>query len=236
MLPSYGDESRYDFETADDRARNDHALTVAITLLFDALQAWDSQDAGPIDLELRDVYSSSDHPFPRMSDPSRNPDKALSLVKRDENRELVDLWSFRFYYSYISLTEGHAAPILSAIRSFSVAHPTTRHLADPVATRGMFRLETLEVRGVIDGSLFVPPCQALAESSWSGLQHLRVFFHNRKPQGGHYFEHPELASLPVPSENDRPPGYSSADGTDASTISPDQLDPFHYHGVLPRLR
>ncbi|KXJ87447.1 hypothetical protein Micbo1qcDRAFT_167460 [Microdochium bolleyi] len=144
VLPSYGDDVRCKFETAADRSTNDQAFTAAFTQLFDMLQTWNPREVGTIEFTLKDIYSVSDHPFIRMSDPSLDTHKALMLVDRDADRKVIDLWSFRFGYSYIRFTEGHTLPAVSAISSFMAGNAITRHLADQTLAEILGRLPNLD--------------------------------------------------------------------------------------------
>ncbi|KAH7024763.1 uncharacterized protein B0I36DRAFT_366678 [Microdochium trichocladiopsis] len=117
VLSSYGDEMRCKFENADDRSANDQAFTDAFTTLFEILHQWNPQEVGSVEFILEDIYSISDHAFIRISDPSRDTEKAISRVLLDENQnegwKVIDLWSFRFCYSYIRFTENYTLPAVS---------------------------------------------------------------------------------------------------------------------------
>ncbi|KAI0012088.1 hypothetical protein F4779DRAFT_626190 [Xylariaceae sp. FL0662B] len=145
VLPAYTDQERCRFEREDDRRANDEAFTAAIYRLFHILKSWDACKDGYIELGLRDVYSISDHLFLRRSSPPSCKVGHFGHLLRDENdTHNVDLYRWRFRFSYIRLLQPSELPIVPVVRSF-FTYPMTRNICDCVHIEIATRLPSLRV-------------------------------------------------------------------------------------------
>ncbi|KAI1428610.1 hypothetical protein F5Y12DRAFT_730834 [Xylaria sp. FL1777] len=132
VLPAYDDEKRCRFERENDRHANNEVFTAAIYRLFHLLKSWDACKDGYIRLRLRDVYSCADHPFLRRTSPSFKVEISSSLRRdADNGNTVVDLWTWRFRYSYLRLLNPSELPMVPVIRTF-VTCPMTRNICDRV--------------------------------------------------------------------------------------------------------
>jgi hypothetical protein len=109
------------------------------------LKTWDVFKDGYIQLHLRDVHSSADHHFIRRSSPSFDwetdgvPRTSSAL---DATNRILDLWSWRFRYSYIHLYRPEDLPSGPVVRFFAKT-PSTRTVCDRVVVDIASRLPNL---------------------------------------------------------------------------------------------
>lgn len=142
ILPPYSEEDRCRFEREIDREENDKVFTQAIHGLFHILKLWDVCEDGSIELKLVDVYSDTDHDFLRRSSPSRQLDTWLRLKKDETETYNVDLWGWRFHFSYLRLLKTSELPVVPVVKSFRTAH-LTRNICDRVSIDIAARLPNL---------------------------------------------------------------------------------------------
>ncbi|KND93496.1 hypothetical protein TOPH_01974 [Tolypocladium ophioglossoides CBS 100239] len=142
ILPAYGDEERCRFEREDTRQANDEVFTAAIHRLFHLLKSWDVCNDGYIELCLRDVYSDGDHPFLRRSSPFYKVDTALRMRTDEDETNILDLWSWRFRFSYLRLLHTSELPIVPVVRTFWES-AMTRNICDRVAIDMAAKLPSL---------------------------------------------------------------------------------------------
>ncbi|KAI0433144.1 hypothetical protein F5Y09DRAFT_98255 [Xylaria sp. FL1042] len=119
ILPPYDDDKRGRFEREDDRRANDEAFTTAIHGLFSLLKSWDISRDGCIKLSLKQIYSPSDRPSLRPG--------PIDRERRGDNNTVVDLGSWRFYYSFLRLLRASELPIVPVVRSFAT-HVIARNM------------------------------------------------------------------------------------------------------------
>ncbi|KAI0836210.1 hypothetical protein F5Y06DRAFT_274525 [Hypoxylon sp. FL0890] len=132
VLPAYSDGDRGRFERENDRRANNEAFTAAIHDLFHILKSWDVDRDGSIELSIRDAYSTADHEFLRQSHSNFGGHGKVNLAgfKRpdDGSPHGLDLWSWRYAYSYLDLLQSSALPTVPVIWSFRV-RPMTRRIS-----------------------------------------------------------------------------------------------------------
>ncbi|KAI1380195.1 hypothetical protein F4677DRAFT_253505 [Hypoxylon crocopeplum] len=132
VLPAYSDEARARFKCEDNRLANDEAFTAAIHDLFHILKSWDIHKDGYIQLNIRDVYSVTDHDFLRLSSRSLAPGQNLARVHKDKSsNRITDLGWWRFRYSYLRLLQPSELPIVSVVRSL-ITRAMLRNICDRV--------------------------------------------------------------------------------------------------------
>ncbi|KAI0813761.1 hypothetical protein GGR55DRAFT_544680 [Xylaria sp. FL0064] len=142
VLPAYDDDERCSFERKDDRQANNKVFTAAVHRLFSLLKSWDTHKDGYISLCFEDIYSPSDHPFLRSSSPSYDPLAIHFADRGDDDDELVDLWAWRFHYSYLRLRCASELPNVPVISSFST-RITTRNMSTRVPIHIVAKLPNL---------------------------------------------------------------------------------------------
>ncbi|KAJ2891387.1 hypothetical protein MKZ38_000513 [Zalerion maritima] len=142
ILPTYGGEERCRFEREVDRQANDEAFTAAIYGLFYRLESWDVSKDGHIRLYLRDIYSNADHPSLRRSCSSRELKNFLRVDRTRRSNLTVDLWRWRFRYSYLRLLRASELPLVPIVNSFYTC-ATTRNICDRVSIDMAARLPNL---------------------------------------------------------------------------------------------
>lgn len=121
LLPTYQDWERGRFEREDERNVNNESFTVAIHGLFQILKDWNVFKDGTFTLEIRDVYSTSDHKFLRHSDPLYCVGgDTINIKKPDQTTYGLDLQAWRFHYSYLLLQRLSALPSLPVVSSFRI--------------------------------------------------------------------------------------------------------------------
>ncbi|KAI0014330.1 hypothetical protein F4779DRAFT_5747 [Xylariaceae sp. FL0662B] len=135
VLPAYSEDARARFEREEDRRANDDVFTTAIHRLFHILKFWDVGKDGYIEFLIKDVYSTSDHEFlVHALFPKRRQAVNLWGFRTDGSaaRRVVDLWAWRYMYSYLRLLRSSDLPVVPVITSFWT-FPFTRRICDRVA-------------------------------------------------------------------------------------------------------
>ena len=106
MPPGYSDEARSKLEDARDRCVNDGAFTAAFRKVFSISHQSNPEETGSLEFALKDIYSSSDH---KLCACRIRPETPVRLYSKSKGIKIkfIDLWSFRFCYSYIGLEDNH---------------------------------------------------------------------------------------------------------------------------------